>query len=81
MFEFSVSIPIAFCYQTGEKCLLHSSAEHLICSDEHNADDECDGKGTNQAFTHTRVFFLLCWARCGKIYNKMLAHDRAVKTA
>lgn len=53
-------------------CLLHSSAEHLICSDEHDADDERDGEGTNQAFAHTGVFFLLCWARCGKIHNQLL---------
>lgn len=46
--------------------LLHSSAQHLIRSDEHDADDERDGEGTNQAFTHTGVFFLLSWARCGK---------------
>lgn len=55
-----------------EPCLLHPSAEHLICSDEHDADDECDGEGTNQAFAHTRVFFLLCWARCRKIQNQIL---------
>lgn len=82
MFEFSVSILRSLCNQLEKKrCLLHSSAEHLICSDEHDADDKCDGEGTNQAFTHTRVFFLLCWARCGKIYNKILAHlrRRAIK--
>lgn len=55
-----------------EPCLLHPSAEHLICSDEHDADDECDGEGTNQAFAHTRVFFLLCWARCRKMQIQML---------
>lgn len=55
-----------------EPCLLHSSAEHLICSDEHDADDERDGEGTNQTFAHTGVFFLLCWARCGKIHNQVL---------
>lgn len=52
-----------------EPCLLHPSAEHLIGGDEHDTDDKCDGEGTNQAFAHTRVFFLLCWARCGKIQN------------
>lgn len=52
--------------------LLHPSAEHLICSDEHDADDECDGEGTNQAFAHTRVFLLLRWARCRKIRDQML---------
>lgn len=45
--------------------LLHPSAEHLIGSDEHDADDERDGEGTNQAFTHARVFLLLRGARCG----------------
>lgn len=50
--------------------LLHSSAEHLIRCNEHNADDKCDGEGTNQAFAHTCVFFLLCWARCGKMKKK-----------
>lgn len=82
MFDFSVSILQSLCNQLEKKkCLLHSSAEHLICSDEHDADDKCDGEGTNQAFTHTRVFFLLCWARCGKIYNKILARlrHRAIK--
>lgn len=55
-----------------EPRLLHPSAEHLISSDEHDADDERDGEGTNQAFAHTRVFFLLCWARCRRIQNQIL---------
>lgn len=45
-------------------CLLHSSPEHLIGCDEHHADDESNGEGTNQAFPHARMLHLLCWACC-----------------
>lgn len=66
-----VSVLQSCCNQLGgaRSCLLHSSAEHLICSDEHDADDKRNGEGTNQAFTHARVFFLLRRARCGEIYD------------
>lgn len=81
-----MSVLQSCCNQLGgggaRSCLLHSSAEHLICSDEHDADDECNGEGTNQAFTHARVFFLLRRTRCGKICNnnnrKKSAHQGQV---
>lgn len=38
---------------------LHPSTKHLIGGDKHDADDECNGKGTNQAFSHTCVLHLL----------------------
>ena len=44
--------------------LLHTSSQHLIGRNEHDADDECNGEGTNQAFPHAGVLHLLCWACC-----------------
>lgn len=43
---------------------LHPSSKHLIGCNKHDADDECNGEGTDQALTHTRVFDLLHWACC-----------------
>ena len=44
--------------------LLHTSSQHLIGRNEHDADDERNGEGTNQAFPHAGVLHLLCWACC-----------------
>lgn len=55
--------------------LFHASAEHLIRSNEHNADNECDGKGTNQAFTHACMFLLLRGARCEEDMEEKVSLD------
>lgn len=46
--------------------LLHTSAEHLICRNKHDTDDESDGEGTYETFPHTCVFHLVFGARCEK---------------
>lgn len=78
--DLSVVHPSSPLQPAGNKRLLHPSAEHLICSNEHNADDERNGEGTNQTFAHARVLLLLCWARCGKIYGKTSARRGAINT-
>lgn len=40
---------------------LHPSSKHLIGCNKHDADDECNGEGTDQALSHTCVFDLLHW--------------------
>lgn len=78
MFAYLLSVLPPLRKPAGNRRLLHSSAEHLIRCNEHNADDKRDGEGTNQAFTHTCVFFLLCWARCGKIKKKTISTSKCL---
>lgn len=42
--------------------LFHAAPQHLIGCDEHDADDESNGKGAYQALAHTSLLDLLCWA-------------------
>lgn len=46
-------------HKDGEVDSLHPSSEHLIGCNKHDADDECNGEGTNQALSHTCVLDLL----------------------
>lgn len=52
--------------------LLHTSAEHLIGCDEHDADDESDGEGTYEAFPHACVFHLMFGAGCQSNIKKII---------
>lgn len=51
---------------THRVCLLHAAAQHLVGRDEHDADDEGDGEGADQALAHTRLADLLVGAGCGR---------------
>lgn len=44
--------------RTGQ-LLFHAAPQHLIGRDEHNADDEGDGEGADQALAHARLLYLL----------------------
>lgn len=39
--------------------LLHAIPQHLIGCDEHDTDDECHGKGADEALPHARLTVLL----------------------
>lgn len=39
--------------------LLHAIPQHLIGCDEHDADNECHGKGADEALPHARLTVLL----------------------
>lgn len=45
--------------------LLHATAQHLVGRDEHDADDEGDGEGADQALPHARLADLLVGAGWG----------------
>lgn len=44
------------------QALLHATSQHLIGCNEHDADDESNGKGAYEALAHTSLLDLLCWA-------------------
>lgn len=44
--------------RTGQ-LLFHAAPQHLIGRDEHNADDEGNGEGADQALAHARLLYLL----------------------
>lgn len=46
--------------------LFHAAAQHLVGRDEHDANDEGDGKGANQTLAHARLADLLVGAGCGR---------------
>lgn len=45
--------------QKTPQLLFHATSQHLISCDEHDADDESNGKGAYQAFAHTSLLDLL----------------------
>lgn len=47
-------------------CLLHAAAQHLVGRDEHDTDDEGDGKGADQALAHARLADLLVGTGCSR---------------
>lgn len=44
------------------RLLFHATPQHLIGCDEHDADDESNGEGADQAFAHAGLLDLLRWA-------------------
>lgn len=47
-------------------CLFHATAQHLIGCNEHDADDEGDGEGADQALAHTCLADLLVGTGCSR---------------
>lgn len=46
--------------------LFHAAAQHLVGRDEHDTDDEGDGKGADQALAHARLADLLVGTGCSR---------------
>lgn len=55
--------------------LFHAVPQHLIGCDEHDADDECHGKGADEALPHARLTILLWgvnWKTNGKMKSRKI---------
>lgn len=60
------AVGVEWALQAPARCLFHAAAQHLVGRDEHDTDDEGDGKGADQALTHARLADLLVGTGCSR---------------
>ena len=59
--------------------LFHAAAQHLVGRDEHDADDEGDGEGADEALPHARLADLLVGAGCGRRHRGAAERQKGLR--